>query len=223
MSPLLEVRDLVVRRGKQVVLRVPHLQVEKGEVLALVGPNGSGKTTLMLVMARLLKPVQGSILFEGQPINEIADLEYRRRISMVMQDLLLLNLSVMDNVSLGLRFRGMPHAEVVRRADEWLERLSITHLRNRRATSLSGGEAQRVSLARALVLQPKLILMDEPFQSLDESSHAALIADLKNILPTTDTTVVFSTHSQKDVRELSQRRVSLTNGNLSQVEPGHAD
>lgn len=218
MSTLLEVRDLVIRRGTQVVLRVAHMQVEKGEVLALVGPNGSGKTTLMLVMARLLKPLQGSILFEGQPIEEIPELEYRRRISMVMQDSLLLNLSVMGNISLGLRFRRMSHAEIIRRSEEWLERLSITHLRNRRATSLSGGEAQRVSLARALVLQPRLLLMDEPFQSLDESSHAALIADLKNILPATDTTVVFSTHSQKDVRELSQRRISLSNGNVNRTD-----
>ena len=169
MTPLLEVRDLLVCRENQPVVEVDHLAVDQGNVLAVVGPNGSGKTSLILAIARLLKPERGQILFKGEEISEQQELHYRRRIALVLQEPLLFSQSVYENAALGLHFRGTPKEEITRRVDHWLNRLGITHLRDRRADKLSGGEAQRVSLARAFVLQPELLLLDEPFSALDFS------------------------------------------------------
>jgi tungstate transport system ATP-binding protein len=214
MSTLVEIRDLLVRRAGRPVLEIDHLNIEKGRVLAVAGPNGAGKTTLLLVLARLLKPERGEIQFDGQPLGSIPDLNYRRRIGLVMQDSVLLNHSVFDNVAAGLRFRHLPKNEVTRRADEWLERLGISHLRQRPASQLSGGEARRVALARAFTLQPDLLLLDEPFSALDRSSRHKLQDDLKAILARTNTTTVFSTHSETDVQKLSDQKIELDEGKL---------
>ncbi|MEW6093851.1 MAG: ATP-binding cassette domain-containing protein [Chloroflexota bacterium] len=215
MSTLVSIHDLYLRRENQVVLEIEHLAIERGQVTALVGPNGAGKTTLLLALARLLKPERGQILFDGKPLGEIPDLQYRRQVGLVMQDSLLLDRSVFDNIAVGLRFRGMPGPETRRRVNEWLDRLNISHLRARRATRLSGGEAQRVCLARALVLQPVLLLLDEPFKSLDETAHAGLLADMKTLLPQIHTTTVFAAHSTKDVRELANDKIALRSGRIS--------
>ncbi len=214
MTALVEIRSLLVQREKRVVLEIEHLAIEKGRVLAVAGPNGAGKTTLLLVLARLLKPERGEIEFEGQPWKSISDLDYRRRIGMVMQDSLLLNRSVFDNVATGLRFRHLPKEEVTRRADEGLERLGISHLRGRPAPQLSGGEARRVALARAFALQPDLLLLDEPFSALDRASRQKLQEDLKSILAGANITAVFSTHSETDVQKLADRKIELDGGKL---------
>lgn len=125
MTSIVEIRDLFVRREKRVVLEIGCLSIEKGQVLAVAGPNGAGKTTLLLVLGRLLKPERGELQFDGQPVKSISDLDYRRHIGVVMQDSLLLNLSVFDNVSIGLQFRHLPKTVVTRCTEEWLERLGI--------------------------------------------------------------------------------------------------
>ena len=111
MNYLVEMRDLEVHRAGRRVLEIEALKIEKGKVLALVGPNGAGKTTLLLVLARLLKPGHGEILFAGQPIEHIQARDYRRRIGLVMQEALLLDMSVAQNIAIGLRFRGLPRHE----------------------------------------------------------------------------------------------------------------
>jgi tungstate transport system ATP-binding protein len=214
LNALVEIHSLFVHRAGRPVLEIGHLDIEKGQVLAVAGPNGAGKTTLLLVLARLLKPEQGEIQFNGQPWKSIPDLEYRQHIGLVMQDSLLLNRSVFDNVATGLRFRHLPKNEVTRRTEEWLERLNISHLRRRPSSQLSGGEARRVALARAFVLQPDLLLLDEPFSALDRASRHKLQNDLKTILVGAKTTTVFSTHSETDVQILSDRKIELYGGKL---------
>jgi tungstate transport system ATP-binding protein len=217
MSHMVEINALLVRREKRVVLEIDQLRIEKGKILAVAGPNGSGKTTLLMVLARLIKIEQGEIQFDGHPIESIPDLTYRRHIGLVMQDSVLLNRSVFDNVSAGLRFRRFPRNEANRQTDKWLERLGISHLRDRPALHLSGGEARRVALARAFVLQPDLLLLDEPFSALDRSSRQRLQEDLKEILKETNTTTVFSTHSETDVKQLSDRKIELDKGKMSHL------
>jgi len=214
MTNLIEIRGLLVRREKRLALEIEHLTIEKGRVLAVAGPNGAGKTTLLLVLARLLKPERGGIQFDGQPLESIPDLDYRRRIGLVMQDSLLLNRSAFDNVALGLRFRHLPKDEVTYRVDVWLECLGISHLRQRPALQLSGGEARRVALARAFALQPDLLLLDEPFSALDRASRHKLQEDLKTILAGASITTVFSTHSETDVQKLADRKIELNGGKL---------
>lgn len=210
----LTVRGLRVRRGGRAVLEVDELSIRKGEVLAIIGPNGAGKSTLLLALARLLKPERGEIWFNGQPASAQSELAYRRRIALVLQDPLLCDTSVYENVALGLRFRGAPKNEIRPRVAAWLERLGIAHLASRRANELSGGEAQRVSLARALVLQPELLLLDEPFAALDSPTRTRLLNDLGQILPESHTTTIFITHNLDEARQLAGRMAVMMDGKL---------
>jgi len=217
MSALLEVRDLRVLRDRRPVLEIERLAVESGEVLAVVGPNGAGKSSLLLAAARLLKPERGEIRFGGQPADAMSDLDYRRRIGLVLQEPLLLDTSVFENVAAGLHFRHLPKEEITRRVGVWLERLGIEALRQRPAARLSGGEAQRVSLARAFALQPQLLLLDEPFSSLDAPTRLRLLDDLHALLAETSTTTVFITHDLKEAGRIARRVAVLLDGRLRQV------
>ncbi len=213
---LLTIQDLVVQRRQNVVLSVDHLSVEKGHTLAVIGPNGAGKSTLLLAISRLMHPSAGRIGFEGQDILTMDELTYRRRLALVLQEPLLFNASVEDNVASGLRFRGLPKREVARRVDEWLEKLGITHLRKRHSRQLSGGEAQRTSLARAFALQPELLLLDEPFGALDAPTRSRILDDLHDLLAGTRTTTIFVTHDLNEALLLGQSVAVLLEGRLRQ-------
>jgi tungstate transport system ATP-binding protein len=214
---VLQISDLAVKRGGRIALEVEMLNVHKGEVLAVVGPNGAGKSTLLLTLARLLKPERGEIWFNGQPASAESALHYRRRIGLVMQDPLLFDMSVYENVASGLKFRGVPKNEIAPRIEKWLAQLGISHLAKRRASELSGGEGQRVSLARALVLDPELLLLDEPFSALDSPTRTRLIDDLGCILPENGVTTIFITHDLAEARKLGNRLAILLDGKLMQT------
>lgn len=217
MSCLIEIRDLVVERGNRTALTVQSLDIQTGEMLALVGPNGAGKSTLLLALAHLLPMQGGEIRFADRALREWNPLEYRRRLSFVFQDPLLLDLSVADNVALGLKFRGVEMQEVARRTGDWLRLLGIETLAKRRAGELSGGEAHRVSLARALVLDPQLLLLDEPFAALDPPTRARLIDDLSVLLASDHRTTIFVTHDLKEAARLAHRIGIIVGGKLRQV------
>ncbi len=217
MPPILEVHDLLVERNRRPVLEVPHLDVLENETLAVIGPNGAGKTTLLLALSRLLRPARGEIRFRGQPLTAQGELAYRRRLGMVLQNPLLLDISVFDNVATGLRFRGRPARHVKVQVETWLEKLGVAHLRRRRARSLSGGEAQRVSLARAFALEPDILLLDEPFGALDAPTRARLLEDFHSLLNTTHITTIFVTHDMDEALLLGERVAVLLAGQLRQV------
>lgn len=214
---ILSVKDLVVRYSGQNVLQVGSLDIQEGEVLAVIGPNGAGKSTLLLALGRLINPDQGQVYFRGKPIAQENELAYHRRIALVLQEPLLLHQSVYDNVSAGLKFRGLPRQEIKKRTDEWLERLEISHLRHRPAHRLSGGEAQRTSLARAFALQPELLMLDEPFSSLDAPTRSRLLQDLHVLLSQTSITTIFITHDLDEALLLGDRVAVLLGGVLRQV------
>jgi len=217
MTALVEIRDLLVKRGEQSALQIEHLAIQKGEVLAVVGPNGAGKSTLLLTLARLLKPEQGEVVFNGQQASLESDMVYRRRIALVMQDPLLFDACVFDNVASGLRFRGVSKDEIRHKAPLWLERLGVGHLSKRRAGQLSGGEAQRVSLARALILEPQLLLLDEPFSALDPPTRSRLLDDLGGLLKETAITTVFVTHDLPEAAQLAGRMAVIIGNRMRQV------
>jgi tungstate transport system ATP-binding protein len=219
MNPIVEMRDIVVRRDKRAVLNIARLAVQEGEVLTVIGPNGAGKSTLLLSLARLIKYDTGHLYFQGQQLRKRDDLAYRRRIGLVLQAPLLLNASVFDNVATGLRFRRLPKSEIAPIVDKWLARFGISHLRDRRARRLSGGEAQRVSLARALAPDPDLLLLDEPFSALDAPTRARLLEDFQALLADAATTTIFVTHDMDEALFMGDRVAVVLGGRLRQIGP----
>jgi len=218
--PILEARNLEVNRGGAILIRIPSLLVQKGEILSLIGPNGAGKTTLLQTLSYLLKPFQGEILFRGKKVDtNHSVLEYRRKLAMVFQEPLLFDTLVFDNVASGLKIRGMKSTDIRNRVMENLERFGIGHLSRRSAKKLSGGEAQRVSLARAFVIQPEILLLDEPFASLDPPTRDSLIEDLESILQQTRTTAIFATHDRLEALRLSNRIAVMNGGSILQIGP----
>ena len=216
--PKLGLRGVRIERSGRAILAVDALDVFPGEVLAVVGPNGAGKSTLVNVLAMLERPSAGEVLFDGEAVRG-GLLAYRRRMAVVFQEALLLNGTVESNVGSGLALRGVPHAEREVRVRRSLARFGIEALARRSAQTLSGGEAQRTSLARALALEPEVLLLDEPFASLDEPARQGLIDDLDRALVDTGTTAVVVTHDRSEALRLGDRVAVLIEGRLRQVGP----
>jgi tungstate transport system ATP-binding protein len=217
MAAVLEIRDLLVSRAKRPVLQVAQLDILEKETLAVIGPNGAGKSTLLLVLSRLIKAERGQLLYRGKAMDSAGDLAYRRKIGLVLQAPLLLDVSVYDNVASGLHFRGLANRLVAQRVNLWLDRLGIAGLAKRPARSLSGGEAQRVSLARALALDPDVLLLDEPFSALDAPTRARLLDDFHGVIRSVNISTVFVTHDMDEALLLGDRVAVVLDGHLAQV------
>ena len=217
MTAVVSLDGVRVMRGAKTVLDVPALAVEAGEVLGIMGPNGAGKSTLLRVLGLLESPGAGSVRFRGEPVTVATGLPVRRRMASVFQDPLLADGTVFDNVALGLRFRGVERDDVGPRVTRWLARFGIADLAARRARTLSGGEAQRAALARALVVDPELLLLDEPFSALDQPTRDALLRDLRGILSAERVTTVLVTHHRGEALALGDRLAVLIDGAILQV------
>jgi tungstate transport system ATP-binding protein len=217
-KPIIEIRNIEVKRGGITILDIPSLLIQEGEILSLIGPNGAGKTTFLQTLSYLLKPFQGEIFFRGKKVEaNHSVLEYRRKLAMVFQEPLLFDTTVFKNVASGLKIRGMKKKEIDDRVMEQLGRFGIGHLSHRSAKTLSGGEAQRTSLARAFALRPEILLLDEPFSSLDPPTRDSLIEDLEHILQQTRTTAIFATHDRLEALRLSNRMAVMNEGKILQT------
>jgi tungstate transport system ATP-binding protein len=216
---LLRVEHLRVERGGTPVLDVPEFSLRAGEFVSLIGPNGCGKSTLLLAVMGLLPRVSGRILFRGREIDTGAGLlEYRRRIAMVLQEPLLFDTTVFGNVASGLKLRGLPRREVRARAEAVLERFNLEALARRHARKLSGGEARRVSLARAFAVEPDLVFFDEPFAHLDPPTREALSLDMERIVRDSGISAVLVTHDPADALRLSDRILVMRAGGIVQAD-----
>lgn len=215
---LLEARDIRVVRGGSILVDVASFVVRKSDVLAVIGPNGAGKTTLLQAVAHLLKPFEGKLFFEGLEVGgQLSVLEYRRRLAMAFQEPLLFDATVYQNVSSGLKIRGMKRQIIQQRVEEALELFGISRLADRSARTLSGGEAQRTNIARAFATEPALLFLDEPFNALDQPSHEALVKDLRGIVRKTGVTVVFVTHNRLEALQLATTVAAMKSGRITQV------
>ena len=217
---ILEGKDLQVKKGGSLVLDISVLRIGEGEVLSLIGPNGAGKTTLQQTLASLIKLSGGEILFKGEKVSSNHSVfDYRRKLAMVFQEPLLFDTTVFENVASGLKIRGINRSETEKRVEENLKQFGILHLKSRSARKISGGEAQRAALARALATQPEVLFLDEPFASLDPPSRESLIEDLERILRKTGTTTVFATHDRMEALRLSDRIAVMNRGKILQIGP----
>lgn len=205
--------------GARLVLDIPQLHIPAGEVLAIVGPSGAGKSTLLRLLNFLESPRQGTISFEGQPVVGQAPLDLRRRITLVFQRPLLLQGTVRANVAYGLRVRGVRDEGQV---DGVLERVGLKPLAGQAAHKLSGGELQRAALARALVLNPTVLLLDEPTANLDPYNITLIESLIREQNQVFGTTVVLVTHNVFQARRLAQRVGLLLEGRLVEVAPVEA-
>jgi len=216
-EPVVVLGDVSVRYGEATALRVPSLSLNSAEVLAVIGPNGAGKSTLLRVIGLLQKPTTGTLWFAGERVTRTNEHSIRRRMGSVFQAPLLLQGTLYYNAALGLSLRGLARHEIEAQLQPWLERLNIAHLTRRQARTLSGGEAQRTSLARALALNPELLLLDEPFAALDAPTRETLLYDLQQILKETGITTVLVTHDIHEARLLGNRVAVMNHGELLQL------
>jgi len=212
---MLEVKNLYLKAGSFELGEITF-KVERGEHLTVLGPSGSGKTTLLETLAGFRKPRRGRILLNGRDITDLPP--ERRGFAVVYQDYLLFpHLTVFENIAFGLRKRKMPalRREVLRIAEE----LGIDHLLDKKPNLLSGGEKQRIAIARALVVKPELLLMDEPFSALDVETKGKLRTLIGEVVKRHSTTVVHITHDPTDALELADKVLFLKGGKMLEYSP----
>jgi len=209
--------------GARDVVRDLSLEVPDGKTLVLLGSSGSGKTTVLKMINRLVEPSAGTIEVDGTDVLKQDVVTLRRSIGYVFQQVgLFPHMTVEENVAIGLRLRGAPAAERRRRARELLEvvELPAPSFAERFPAELSGGQAQRVGVARALAAEPKYLLMDEPFGALDEVTRESLRAALKKVRERLQKTIVFVTHDIFEALDLGDRIAVLHEGRLEQLGSG---
>ncbi len=214
MGCMLEARDLILKKGNKEILNVKQFALQEGEILACVGPNGAGKSTLLQVLALLQQPTGGAVLFRGVTVNRKNTLGFRRRMAVVFQESLLLNTTVFNNVAQGLRLRGFSRDEIPSRVNLWLDRLGVSRMAQRMPGFLSGGEAQRVNIARAMVLDPEVLFLDEPFTSLDYPTRISLLKEMGAILKESRTTTLFVTHDYTEIPYLTDEAIVMGGGKI---------
>ena len=207
-----EIEDLRFERDGRVVLEIPSLRLRGDRTTAILGPNGAGKTTLLRLIAALECPTTGRILAGGSLVRP--GLRTRPNVAYVFQEQVFLGRSVRENLELGLRLRGLRKGQRRERIEQAAQLLGIGHLLDRRADRLSGGEGRRASLARALCLQARLVLLDEPLAGLDPSTYARLLDELPRLLQTFGSTTLLVTHDRHEALRLGQDLVVLVDGRV---------
>ena len=209
------IHNFSVQRGS-FTLNPLSLTVEKGEIFAILGRTGSGKTVLLEAIGGMFAGTEGQICFDDTDILDIAPGE--RRLGFVYQDHgLFPHMKVYDNIVYGLKMHRVPKEEQRRRAQALMEMLSITHIKDQYPGTLSGGESQRTALARALALEPEVLLLDEPFSALDPTTRQQLYLEMKAIHEQFQCTIIFVTHDFTEAGLLADRVGILLNGELKAV------
>ncbi len=218
MESLYQISGLAFSYPGRKVLDLDELLIARNQVTAVVGPNGSGKSTLFDILAFLRKPDAGAILFRGKPASGTRSALLRRQVGYVQQKPYLMRMSVRDNIGLGLKFRGETRAAINAAVNAVAGELGITALLDRDAGKLSGGEIQKVALARALALQPEVVIMDEPFTYLDEATVHDIEEWIAGQRKIRDKTIIFSTHDRMRAQSLSDTVLNLSQQNPGPVE-----
>ena len=215
--PILRTENLSRMVNGRLLVDNISLDVQKGEVLAIVGPSGAGKSSFLRMLNRLDEPTSGTLFLAGQAFDAIPPRELRRRVGMVMQSPYLFPGTVADNLRYGPAQRGetLPSATI----DRLLEEVGLAGYSARDMNHLSGGEAQRVSLARTLANKPEILLLDEPTSSLDDAAEKEVEALLRRIISQEDLTCLIVTHDMAQAARLANRVMMLENGRLTALGP----
>ncbi len=220
MEQAFKLTNVTVEFNKQTVVDITELYFTAGRIHALIGPSGAGKSTLLRVLNLLQKPARGQIVYFGQPLqfHGANKLSMQRTMAMVFQKPAMFSGSVYYNAALGLKLRRVSPAEIRTRVEETLDMVGLLDLAKRSALTLSGGEAQRTALARALVVKPKILLLDEPTANLDPANVAIFEDIINRVHQKTGTTIIIVTHNLHQAKRLSGETVFINKGKI--IEAG---
>jgi tungstate transport system ATP-binding protein len=217
---LLELNGISKKYDKE-VLRVDRLELQKGCIYGIIGPSGAGKSTLLRIINLLTPPSGGEIKYRGQPVADSGQerLALQRKMSLVFQQTLLFRESVFNNVAFGLKARGYSKLEIESRVNILLEQIGMSTLRNRRADTLSGGEAQRVAIARAVAFEPELLLLDEPTANLDPGNIVQIENMITGLSRKKGITIIMVTHNVFQARRIADQVMFVHQGRIVETGP----
>jgi putative spermidine/putrescine transport system ATP-binding protein len=215
---ILNLKDLDVSYDKKVkVLENFNLDIEKGELVSLLGPSGCGKTTTLRVIAGFIEPVRGEFILNGKNLTRTP--VHKRNFGMVFQSYALFpHLTVFDNVAFGLKMKKVPKEEMNERILSMLKIVDLDHLADRYPKELSGGQRQRVAISRALVIEPELLLLDEPLSNLDAKLRLKMRVEIKKLQRRMGITTVFVTHDQEECFSISDKVAVMNGGVIEQYD-----
>jgi ABC-type Fe3+/spermidine/putrescine transport system ATPase subunit len=215
-ASLLSIRSIAKHFGKNIVLRDISLEIAEGEFLTILGESGSGKTTLLRILAGFEHPTSGEVWMQGERLD--TEPPYRRRVNTVFQHYALFpHMTVEQNVGYGLQIAKRPAAEIESRVAEALAKVKMSAYAKSKPSKISGGQQQRIALARALVNRPRLLLLDEPLSALDANLRRQMQVELKALQREVGITFIFVTHDQEEAMVMSDRIALLRSGELEQV------
>lgn len=199
----LKITNLIKEYESKTVLSIDDLSIDQPEIVAVAGPNGAGKSTLLEIIAGLIPPTKGSVF-----------LDEKTEVTMVLQEPVMFDTTVESNVAFGLRVKGMSKSDYIPIVDKALDLLEISHLRNQNARTLSGGEKQRTAIARSLVLNPQILILDEPTQGLDFVSRNALISLIKKVHEKRNISMIVASHDIDFLLSIATKTLSLFHGKV---------
>ena len=211
-----DIRHIDLSYGSNHVLKDVNLHIKQGEFFAFLGPSGCGKTTLLRLIAGFNTADSGEVLIGGQDVSRLPP--WQRDVGMVFQSYALWpHMSVAQNVAFGLEERKVPKAEITKRVMAALDLVGLSHLAERKPSQLSGGQQQRVAVARTIVIEPKVLLLDEPLSNLDAKMRVQVRHELRDLQQRLNLTTVFVTHDQEEANAICDRIAIMNDGVIQQV------
>lgn len=216
MEKIIDLKDITVKYGDNVILDKLNLSINKKEFITLLGPSGCGKTTTLRCLAGFVEPNGGDIVFEGKVINDIPP--HKRKVNTIFQRYALFShMNVFENVAFGPEIQKMSKSEIRKTVAEMLELVNLKGFEKRQISSLSGGQQQRVAIARALANRPHVLLLDEPLGALDLKLRKDMQKELKAIQKRLGITFIYVTHDQEEALSMSDRVVVMDKGKIQQI------
>ncbi len=213
---MIEINSLVVKYGEFIAVNGIDLQIEEGEFFTFLGPSGCGKTTTLRSIAGFERPADGSIIVDGVDLKSLEP--EQRKIGFVFQNYALFpSMTVAQNIGYGLKVRKVNKAEIEERVKATAEKVGISEHLDKRISELSGGQQQRIAVARALVVEPKILLMDEPLSNLDAKLRISMRQEIKKLQKELKITTIYVTHDQEEALSISDRIAVFNVGKIDQI------
>jgi tungstate transport system ATP-binding protein len=221
MGQIFSISNLIKEYAGRKVLDIERLDLEEGRITGIIGPSGAGKSTLLYILNGLEKSTSGKIVFDGKELKSEPDIATRRHMSLVFQKPIVFNSSVYDNMAYSLKLRGLPKDEIRGKVIELASFIGLEDKLRQRAVTLSGGEAQRLSLARAIIHKPRVLLLDEPTANLDPANVAMIEKLILHAKIEYKTSIIIVTHNMFQAKRLSDNVIFLLGGSIVETGETH--